>query len=84
MSRVVIDMPDGEMWAPSLEAAAALLRRPEGVEYPGARGVQKMDAYADLWGGCCTCGWTSDGIESLSKARKSARAHVKDKHGVPA
>lgn len=36
----------------------------------------KMDTPTGLFAGACVCGWVSDGLESESKAHRSAHQHV--------
>lgn len=47
---------------------------------PGTRPRPKMDTPVGLFGGICSCGWQSDGLQSRQQAMKSAEAHAAAKN----
>lgn len=49
------------------------------IHIPSIVPKPKMDTPTGLFGGACSCGWHSDGIESESGARKSADQHAETK-----
>lgn len=44
--------------------------------HPGTQPRPKMDTPVGLFGGTCSCGWRSHGLQSQPKAMVAAQAHA--------
>lgn len=47
---------------------------------PDTQAKFKMDTPAGLFGGVCSCGWKSGGLQTQPQALKSAQAHAEAKN----